>query len=207
MCGLFIERKSLDWRMKKKYTMKRVFVYILVTIIFWGCIHTYSELGNKYIYDSGTIAKVEPEENGIVISSFVITSQVLNFSFDHDYIVAYQIPDNNCDRRESMRRYATESQLDSLDLQFEMMKRIHHCYWIIRLRDDAVFGPMTKADFQAKCKELGVKAEMDPKYESDFLKSLPLDSVRPSNIRCTGGGAQGKWLRTKISDYFPINRK
>lgn len=42
MCGLFIERKSLDWRMKKKYTMKRVLYLFLATVLLhiFGCHHS-----------------------------------------------------------------------------------------------------------------------------------------------------------------------
>ena len=171
--------------MKKKF-----FIISFITSLFVAChLVDYVRVGD-YLYMNRTLSKIY-YRGSVELINYVITEQILNWEYDNNFIVVYQIPDVNSERRESMRRYATESQLDSLDLQFEMMKRIHHCYWIIRLRDDAVFGPMTKADFQAKCKELGVKVEMDPKYESDFLKSLPLDSVRPSNIRCTGGGAQG----------------
>ncbi|MBQ6208474.1 MAG: hypothetical protein IJK42_01695 [Prevotella sp.] len=64
---------------------------------------------------------------------------------------------------------------DSLLKQFAMLKEMKHCYWIINKETGQVIGPMRKADFGRKCRELHVKAKMRNIYEEKFRKGRNID--------------------------------
>ena len=57
---------------------------------------------------------------------------------------------------------------DSLLNQFSKLKEMKNCYWIIDKETNLVMGPMTKSDFDRKCKELHVKAKMRRFHEKEF---------------------------------------
>lgn len=58
-------------------------------------------------------------------------------------------------------KYSKGAEADSLRNLFNKMIQIKGCYWIIRKKDSAVFGPMEKSDFLKKKKELGIEMELN----------------------------------------------
>ena len=144
------------------------FALFLIVVLFASCWNDYPRLGKNYVYCNRIIARTEMHGKSELLF-FLITEQVLNYNFNRDYIIAYQIPDTNyLGSRDLLKARMTEEQRDSLDRQFEEMLRIHDCYWIIRKEDCKVFGPMTKHDFDMICQELVVGIMLDPRYEKDF---------------------------------------
>lgn len=141
----------------------------LFSILLVSCHDSYRRLGDNYVYMNRIIAKAEPQKSYETLH-FLITEQVLNYNYDNDYIVAYQIPDFD-EYWESLVESSPETQKDSLRNLATLMNNIHDCYWIIRKKDCKIWGPMTKNDFNAKCHEIGVLVELDSKYANDFLPS------------------------------------
>lgn len=111
--------------------------------------------------------------------TILVPDQVLNYEFDDNYIIAYQIPDSAYYREYYINAYKeysdstihSQETTDSLKTLLDKMLSIQDCYWIIRKQDDKVFGPMAESDFNRMCKELNVSIKMDKKYESQFLKT------------------------------------
>lgn len=65
---------------------------------------------------------------------------------------------------------------DSLLLQFEKLKEMKFCYWIIDKNNDRIVGPMAKAEFEKQCKAMHVEVKMqqaDEKMYSETTYDAP----------------------------------
>ena len=153
----------------------RKLLYIFIVLLLCGCHDSYFELGDSYIYENGRIDKLMVKGTMTIL----VPDQVLNYEFDDNYIIAYQIPDSAYYREYYINAYKeysdstihSQETTDSLKTLLDKMLSIQDCYWIIRKQDDKVFGPMAESDFNRMCKELNVSIKMDKKYESQFLKT------------------------------------
>ena len=136
-------------------------IYLLfVLTLLCGCHGDWVEIGDKgYVYACGTIAKTIKEG----VAESVIEKEVLNYAFDDNYIVVYQVPNEYFIKE--LERGLPQRKIDSLEQKFQVMRKIHDCYWIIDMNTDRVLGPMNKNDFEKKCHSLQVTAQLDPKYE------------------------------------------
>lgn len=142
--------------------MKRITKYILfvMTLICCGCHGDWAEIGDKgYVYANGTISKLIRDG----IAETVIEEEVLNYAADDNYIVVHQVPDESFIK--ILEEGLPQKKIDSLEQKFQVMRKIHDCYWIIDMNTDRVLGPMNKNDFEKKCHSLQVTAQLDPKYE------------------------------------------
>ena len=75
-----------------------------------------------------------------------------------------------------------EEKKDSLFAQFELIKKLKYCYWIINKETGKVFGPMKKKEFENRCKTMHIEAKMKqwqekPFWEGREVQSTPLDSA------------------------------
>ncbi len=151
--------------------MKRI-LYIFIALLLCGCHDAYLNLGDSYVYDSRRIHK----QIGRGYKT-LIPDQVLNFEYDKNYIIAYQIPDSAFYREFYIDIYKefsdstirSQKTTDSLEVLLDSMLSIEHCYWIIHKKDCKVYGPMTESDFNRKCKKMNITIQMDKRYESRFL--------------------------------------
>ena len=145
--------------------MKYWFMCILVG--FCCCHDCYWEFNDRYLYENGAIAEIDSVDSSL---RYLVTERVLNFAQDDNYIIVYQIPTFG-ERYRAMRESAPIEYKDSLNDQYNMMKEIHHCYWIIQKKDSRVWGPMNYGDFSRLCKKLRVKTNLNPKYEQKLSTS------------------------------------
>lgn len=121
----------------------RPFIIIVLLILFTSCHGDFHELSDKYVYCEYTIAKSPSNsrwtrEGKYIPYQVVIGRMVTNYSHDDAFIIAHQT----------------------------VQKK--HRYWIIKLADDMIWGPLTKDSFDMKCQEQNVKIRLDPRYESDI---------------------------------------
>ena len=138
--------------------MKRI-LYLFIALLLCGCHDSYWDLGDSYLYENGRINKYIDEKKGSM--SILIPEDVLNFAFDEDHIIAYQIPDSVIYREFYIDIYKdfsdptirSQKTTDSLEILLDSMLSIKHCYWIIQKKDCKVYGPMTESDFNRKCKK------------------------------------------------------
>lgn len=177
--------------------MNREILYIAVLLfccLFNSCLDVvdYMDLGNNYawLYNKTIVKYIEKNDSTLVWQDYVIRPEVINFDDDNRYIVAYQV-------YSSLTRYYYSDtseeedsilvdvyfkddgelvkvpQPDSLVAQYEKIKEMQKCYWIIDKETDKVMGPMTKEEFDRQCKALNVKAKM-----SDSPAVVSLSSIR-----------------------------
>ena len=125
--------------------MRKIFLLFLV-VLFTSCHGDFHELSEKYVYCEYTISKSLSnsrwtEDGKYIPYEVVIGRKVTNYNHDNDFIIVHQVNQHN-------------------------REKVHH-YWIIRLADDMIWGPLPKDSFDMKCKEQNVKISLDPRYESD----------------------------------------
>ena len=65
----------------------------------------------------------------------IIGRKVVNYRHDNDYIIAQQIVNGN--------------------------RKKEPYYWIIRIADDTIWGPLSKDSFDIKCKEQNLKIRLE----------------------------------------------
>ena len=96
--------------------------------------------------------------------NILIPDDVINFAYDKNYIIAYQIPDSAIYREYYIDIYKnfadstirSQETTDSLETLLDSMLSIKHCYWIICKKDAKVHGPMSKSAFNRRCKKMNI---------------------------------------------------
>ena len=142
-------------------------ILLLLCYLFTSCtgVGFYIDLGNHYAWlEERMIVKITEEKETSLHFDILIRPQVLNFNYDDKYIIAYQVYDGS---PYYDLDYMTEER-DSLLIQFEKLKIIKKCYWIVNKDSGLVIGPLRKEEFVNKCKELHVKAIMRRSHEKNF---------------------------------------
>ena len=145
----------------------------------------YIDLGNKYAWlENRIIVKITGEKENALYYDTFIRPQVLNYAYDDKFIIAYQVYDGSM-AYDSIQR---EEEKDSLFAQFELIKKLKYCYWIIDKETGKVFGPMKKKEFENRCKVMHIEAKMKQWKEKTFwegreMQSTNLDSVTTKNRR------------------------
>lgn len=145
---------------------------IILCIVNFGlasCDAYYVDLGKHYAWlvDDRSLVKIKDDLDNSLYYDIILRTQVLNCDNDAHFIVAYQVYDGS-DYYDT--KFFSKQKKDSLLRQFAEIKKIKYCYWIIDKETDQVIGPMRKQEFEAKCKELGVKAKMRKWQEMRYWK-------------------------------------
>lgn len=134
----------------------------------------YNDLGNHYAWiENREIVKIKEETENSLFYDVLIRPQVLNYDYDHKYIIAYQVYDGGI----SYDSIQSAEDKDSLFKQFAILKEMKHCYWIIDKDSDLVMGPMKKPNFDRRCEELHVKAKMRKFYEEKFWEGMSIEHL------------------------------
>jgi hypothetical protein len=153
--------------------------------ILTSCGVFYIDLGNRYAWiENREIVKITEEKENALCYDVIIRPQVLNYDYDDQYIIVYQVYDGS-----SYYDVSTEQdkeKKDSLYTLYKKIKNIKHCYWIINKETDQVIGPMRKADFDRKCQELNVKAKMNSFHEEKFWE---INRLGPDSAEVMKNGA------------------
>lgn len=141
----------------------------------------YIDLGNHYAWiESREVVKIAEEKDNALYYDEIIYPQVLNYNYDDQYIIVYQVYDGSDYYDISAKQDKAEK--DSLYAQFDKIKEIKYCYWIINKETDQVIGPLRKDDFDRKCQELHIEIKMHRFHEKKFwenrsMKELGIDSA------------------------------
>ncbi|MBQ8058755.1 MAG: hypothetical protein IJ199_02905, partial [Prevotella sp.] len=160
-----------------------VIVGLLMCYLFTSCVGGvfYIDLGNRYAWlEDRIIYKIKEESEKGLYGDIIIYPQVLNYNYDDKYIVIYQVYDGGMAYDISAKQDKAEK--DSLYAQFDKIKKIKYCYWIINKEADQVIGPLRKDDFDRKCQELHIEIKMHRFHEKKFwenrsMKELGIDSA------------------------------
>ena len=141
----------------------------------------YIDLGNHYAWiESREVVKITEEKDNALYYDEIIYPQVLNYNYDDQYIIVYQVYDGSDYYDISAKQDKAEK--DSLYALFDKIKEIKYCYWIIDKETDQVIGPLRKDDFNRKCQELHIEIKMHRFHEKKFwenrsMKELGIDSA------------------------------
>ena len=160
-----------------------IIVGLLMCYLFTSCVGGvfYIDLGNHYAWlEDRIIYKIKEESEKGLYGDIIIYPQVLNYNYDDKYIVIYQVYDGGMAYDISAKQDKAEK--DSLYAQFDKIKKIKYCYWIIDKETDQVIGPLRKDDFDRKCQELHIEIKMHRFHEKKFwenrsMKELGIDSA------------------------------
>ena len=160
-----------------------IIVGLLMCYLFTSCVGGvfYIDLGNHYAWiESREVVKITEEKDNALYYDEIIYPQVLNYNYDDQYIIVYQVYDGSDYYDISAKQDKAEK--DSLYAQFDKIKEIKYCYWIINKETDQVIGPLRKDDFDRKCQELHIEIKMHRFHEKKFwenrsMKELGIDSA------------------------------
>lgn len=165
--------------------MRRIILNIVILFLctlMTSCLGVfYIDLGNRYAWlEDRIIYKIKEESEKGIYGDVIIYPQVLNYNYDDQYIIIYQVYDGSMAYDISAKQDKEEK--DSLYAQFEKIKKIKYCYWIIDKKTDQVIGPLRKDDFDRKCQELHIEIKMHSFHEKKFwenrsMKELGTDSA------------------------------
>lgn len=174
-----------------------------IVVLFFSCLLFsctvgvyYDDLGNNYAWeDHRTIIKITEKGDKYINYNFIIRPEVLNYDYDERYIIVYQVYSSSTqifygyswrgDEDSTLYRTIAEDgeivklpQYDSLVVEYNKIKEIKNCYWIIDKETDEVMGPMRKEEFDRRCKTLNVKAKMhkffeDKSWDERFAQDNP----------------------------------
>jgi hypothetical protein len=166
-------------------SVKTPLLILTIVFLFNGCNETHSingdyvkELSGEYFYRS------EGAEMNDIISHLPnrkeIYSNVLDYNYDSDFIIATQQPIHEQYKsmiafylrddtikypvRENENIVKSEQDADSILKNDEYYKSIFKNkinYWIISLKVNKLYGPLTKAEYLQKRKELKVPNELE----------------------------------------------
>ena len=161
-----------------------IIVGLLMCYLFTSCVGGvfYIDLGNHYAWlEDRIIYKIKEESEKGLYGDVIIRPQVLNYNYDDQYIIVYQIYDGD-DFFYDISAKQDKAEKDSLYAQFDKIKKIKYCYWIINKETDQVIGPLRKDDFDRKCQELHIEIKMHRFHEKKFwenrsMKELGIDSA------------------------------
>ena len=140
--------------------IKRLFCMTYVLILLCGCHDNYHDLGSRYEYMDGRINK-ELDGGGLGWTPIkpLIPEEVRKYNYDQDFIIAYQIPSRGWFDFE-MENAITKEKADSIEQLYNKMYDIHYCYWIIDKKNDQLYGPLDKKEFEKRCKNMGIKMKL-----------------------------------------------
>ena len=158
-------------------------VVMFLCILLTSCLGVfYIDLGNHYAWlEDRIIYKIKEESEKGLYGDVIIRPQVLNYNYDDQYIIVYQIYDGD-DFFYDISAKQDKAEKDSLYAQFDKIKEIKYFYWIIDKETDQVIGPLRKDDFDRKCQELHIEIKMHRFHEKKFwenrsMKELGIDSA------------------------------
>jgi hypothetical protein len=67
----------------------------------------------------------------------------------------------------------SQHEMDSIRTLYQKMSEIVDCYWIIRIKDNTVWGPMDEQTYRRKHDELQIEVELDKSYENQYVGVPP----------------------------------
>ena len=116
-------------------------------------------LRGNYVYVDGDICMTDDDGS----LHLVIPDDVCNYMYDENYVIAHQRP--SFIRADYFWTFDKSIDSDSINKLKNKCYEIKDCYWIIRLRDNHIIGPLDKKEFEKKCAIMKVTIELYPSFE------------------------------------------
>ena len=120
---------------------------------------------NAEYVDGSFIVRIEEKHfNDKHIHGFLIPGKVVDYKYDDDHVIVHQVYDKlYTDKFYGLSENDTLSMnehiKDSINAKIDIYRKMKDCYWIVFNKEKLIIGPLSKRDFDAKCKEEGIKLE------------------------------------------------
>ena len=155
---------------------KKIILFLLVLLLaFVYKLNTYQKVfvevedkNGEYI-DGCFVVRIEEKRfNDKHINNIVIPGKVIDYKYNDDYAIVHQVYDKLYTDKffglsESDTLSMSEHVKDSINAKIEIYRKMKDCYWIVffNIKKKGIIGPLSKRDFDAKCKEERIKLKFE----------------------------------------------
>lgn len=139
--------------------MKQIIIIVFFSIIFSSCKN--NEIENGYVLDydaSDEICLINKKESGNGYNSISITGHILFYGHSKDYIIAVQKPADSI--------YNSQENLNYNEQMSKIYKSDFNQFWILKIKNDSLYGPYKKAEYLKKKREIGVPESFKIDYST-----------------------------------------
>ncbi len=146
--------------------MKQIITIALLSIIFSSCKNNEIEKGYELDYDpNNEICLINKKKSSNGYDLISITGHILFYGHSKDYIIAVQKPKDSI--------YNSNENLNYNEQMNKVYKSEFNQFWILKIKNDSLFGPYRKDEYLKKRQEIGVPASCKIEYStlSFYLKN------------------------------------
>ncbi len=139
--------------------MKQIIIITFLSIIFSSCKNNEIEKGYELDYDtSHEICLINKKESHNGYSLISITGHILFYGHSKDYIIAVQKPSDSI--------YNSKENLNYYEQMNKRYKSNFNQFWILKIKNDSLFGPFRKEEYLKKRQEIGVPENFKIDYST-----------------------------------------
>jgi len=139
--------------------MKQIITIALLLIIISSCKNNEIEKGYELNYDaSDEICLINKKKSGNGYDLISITGHILFYGHSKDYIIVVQKPKDSI--------YNSKENLNYSDQMNKIYKSEFNQFWILKIKNDSLFGPFRKEEYVKKRQEIGVPENFKIDYST-----------------------------------------
>jgi hypothetical protein len=139
--------------------MKQIITIALLSIIISSCKN--NEIGKGYELDydaSDEICLINKKKSGNGYDLISITGHILFYGHSKDYIIVVQKPKDSI--------YNSKENLNYSEQMNKIYKSKFNQFWILKIKNDSLFGPFRKEEYLKKRQEIGVPENFKIDYST-----------------------------------------
>ena len=150
--------------------MKRIIIIILLSVLIVSC--NENLIGKNYKLDynpNEEICLINEHKSGNGYDLISINGHILFYGYSEDYIIVIEKP------QDSIYNFSENLRYD--DMMKKVFKSNFNQFWILKVKNDNLFGPFQKTEYLKKRKELGVPDNVKINYSTEefYLKGQRKD--------------------------------
>ena len=157
--------------MTKMENLKNLLIILFLSLLSVSCKDTAIGINYQLDYDPNhEINLINKQKSGNGYDLISITGHILFYGHSKDYVIAIQKP------RDSI--YNTNENLIYDEMMKKVFKSNFNQFWILKVKNDSLFGPYQKTEYLKMRKKIGVPEnfKIDHStldfYESDYRKDI-----------------------------------
>ncbi len=150
--------------------MKRIIILSFLSILLVSCKDNSIEKNYELDYNPNEeINLVNKQKSGIGYNIISIPGHILFYGHSKDYIIVIQKPSDSI--------YNFNENLKYDKMMEKVFKSNFNQFWILKVKNDSLFGPFQKAEYLKKRKEIGVPDNLKINYSTEefYLKGQRKD--------------------------------
>ena len=139
--------------------MKQIIFIALLSIIISSCENNEIEKGYALNYDaSDEICLINKKKSSNGYDLISISGHILFYGHSRDYIIAVQKPKDSI--------YSRNENLNYNEQMNKVYQSEFYQFWILKIKNDTLFGPFRKEEYLKKRKEIGVPENFKIDYST-----------------------------------------